>query len=149
MQGHQAFLDVGAGAHLLRAADQHAHRTVADFLEEGLFLGVGFGVADGGDLLARECRERLVSDDVLVGRIAPRGRIDAHVGRKSSACRVSRRSSSRWPRHSRPARLTFDSGKSGAVAESILASVASLRPSVVMASALSTRGSTFCDRSRS
>ena len=24
MQGHQAFLDVGAGAHLLRAADQHA-----------------------------------------------------------------------------------------------------------------------------
>ena len=46
-------------------------------------------------------------------------------------------------------RLTFDSGKSGAVAESILASVASLRPSVVMASALSTRGSTFCDRSRS
>ena len=46
-------------------------------------------------------------------------------------------------------RLTFDSGKSGAVADSIRASVASLRPSVVMASALSTRGSTFCDRSRS
>ena len=46
-------------------------------------------------------------------------------------------------------RLTFDSGKSGAVADSILASVASLRPSVVMARALSTRGSTFCDRSRS
>ena len=34
-------------------------------------------------------------------------------------------------------RLTFDSGKSGAVAESIRASVASLRPSVVMSSALS------------
>jgi len=46
-------------------------------------------------------------------------------------------------------RLTFDSGKSGAVADNILASVASLRPSVVMARALSTRGSTFCDRSRS
>ena len=29
MQGDQAFLDVGAGAHLLRAADQHAHRAVA------------------------------------------------------------------------------------------------------------------------
>ena len=46
-------------------------------------------------------------------------------------------------------RLTFEPAKSGAVAESILASVASLRPSVVMARALSTRGSTFCDRSRS
>jgi hypothetical protein len=46
-------------------------------------------------------------------------------------------------------RLTFDSGKSGAVGDSIRASVASLRPSVVMLSALSTRGSTFCDRSRS
>ena len=45
--------------------------------------------------------------------------------------------------------LTFDSGKSGAVGESILASVASLRPSVVMLSALSTRGSTFCERRRS
>ena len=61
MQGDQAFLDVGAGAHLLRAADEHAHRTLPDLLEEGLFLGVGFGVADGGDLLARECRQRLVS----------------------------------------------------------------------------------------
>ena len=29
MQGDQAFLDVGAGAHLLRAADQHADRAVA------------------------------------------------------------------------------------------------------------------------
>ena len=58
MQGHQAFLDVGAGAHLLRAADQHPHRTVSDFLEEGLFLGVGFGVADGGDLLARDAAGR-------------------------------------------------------------------------------------------
>jgi hypothetical protein len=46
-------------------------------------------------------------------------------------------------------RFTFDSGKSGAVADNIRASVASLRPSVVMASALSTRGSTFCDRKRS
>ena len=58
MQGDQAFLDVGAGAHLLRAADQHAHRTLPHLLEEGLFLGVGFGIADGGDLLARECRGR-------------------------------------------------------------------------------------------
>ena len=46
-------------------------------------------------------------------------------------------------------RLIFDSGKSGAVAESIRASVASLRPSVVMARALSSLGSTFSDRNRS
>ena len=46
-------------------------------------------------------------------------------------------------------RLTFDSGKSGAVADSILASMASLRPSVVMLRALSSLGSTFCERSRS
>ena len=43
----------------------------------------------------------------------------------------------------------FEPGKSGAVLESILASRASLRPSVVMARALSSRGSTFCDRNRS
>jgi hypothetical protein len=53
MQGDQAFLDVGAGAHFLGTADQHTHRTIPYFLEEGLFLGVGFGVADGGDLLGR------------------------------------------------------------------------------------------------
>jgi len=46
-------------------------------------------------------------------------------------------------------RLTFDSAKSGAVGDSILASVASLRPSVVMLRALSTLGSTFDDRKRS
>ena len=45
--------------------------------------------------------------------------------------------------------LTFDSGKSGAEAESIRASIANLRPSVVMARALSSRGSTFCERIRS
>ena len=45
--------------------------------------------------------------------------------------------------------LTFDSGKSGAVLESIRASVASLRPSVVIFSALSTRGSTLWERSLS
>ena len=53
MQRYEAFLDVGAGAHLLRAADEHAHRTSSDLLEESLLLGIGFGVADGGDLLGR------------------------------------------------------------------------------------------------
>ena len=45
--------------------------------------------------------------------------------------------------------LIFESAKSHAVADSIRASVASLRPLVVMFSALSSRGSTFCDRNRS
>ena len=52
MQGDQAFLDVGAGAHFLGAADQHADRAIPDLLEERLLLDVGFGVADGGDLLS-------------------------------------------------------------------------------------------------
>ena len=45
--------------------------------------------------------------------------------------------------------LTLESGKSAASSESIRASRASLRPSVVIARALSSRGSTFCDRRRS
>ena len=52
MQGHQALLDVGAGAHLLRAAEQHADGAGSDLLEQGLLLGVAVGIADGGDLLA-------------------------------------------------------------------------------------------------
>ena len=50
VQRHEAFLHVGAGAHLLRAADQHPHRAGPDLLEEGQLLGVGVGVAGGGDL---------------------------------------------------------------------------------------------------
>jgi hypothetical protein len=53
LQRRQTFLDVGAGAHLLRAADQHADRSLPDLLEKRLLLGIGFGVADGGDLLRR------------------------------------------------------------------------------------------------
>ena len=45
--------------------------------------------------------------------------------------------------------FTFEPGKSGAVPESRRPSSASLRPSVVMARALSSRGSTFCERRRS
>jgi hypothetical protein len=48
MQSDEALLDIGAGAHFLGAADQHAHRALPHFLEQGLFLGVGIGVADGG-----------------------------------------------------------------------------------------------------
>jgi hypothetical protein len=44
--------------------------------------------------------------------------------------------------------LTFDSGKSGAVGDSILASVASLRPSVVMARAGRPQKGLLCWRRR-
>ena len=54
MQGHQPLLDVGARPHLLRAAEEHADRTLADLLEQGLLLGVGIGVANGGDLPGRD-----------------------------------------------------------------------------------------------
>jgi hypothetical protein len=66
MQGDEAFLDVGAGAHFLGTADQHANRTIPDFLEEGLFLGVGFGIADGGDLLAGDTVGDQLGDDLGV-----------------------------------------------------------------------------------
>ena len=79
MQGDQAFLDVGAGAHLLRAADQHAHRAASDFLEQGLFLGVGIGVADGGDLRPGDAACCQLGRDLVIDRIPPRGRIHAHV----------------------------------------------------------------------
>src|SRR6266852_1027693 len=64
MQGDKAFLDVGAGTHFLGAADQHAHRTLPDLLEEGLLLGVGFGVAHGGYLLAGDAVGDELLDDV-------------------------------------------------------------------------------------
>ena len=43
-----------------------------DLLEEGLFLGVGFGVADGGDLLAGNAVGDQLVDDVVVGASNPR-----------------------------------------------------------------------------
>ena len=55
-----------AGTHFLRAADQHAHRPLPYFLEVGLFLGVGFGVADTGDLLARDAVGDELFDDVIL-----------------------------------------------------------------------------------
>ena len=53
MEGHEALLDVRAGAHLWVLPIRTRTDPCVPF-EEGLFLGVGFGVADGGDLLARD-----------------------------------------------------------------------------------------------
>ncbi len=102
MQGDEPFLDVGAGAHLLRAAEQHADRAVPDLLEEGLFLGVGVGVADGGDLFARDAVGDELLDDLVVGGVAPGRRVDAHVAEDHlrAACRGS--FVSRCRRRSRP-----------------------------------------------
>ena len=52
MQRHEAFLYVGTGAHLLRAADEHPDLATTDLLEEGLFLGVRIGVTNDSDLVA-------------------------------------------------------------------------------------------------
>ena len=38
-------------------------------LEEGLFLGIGFGVTDGGDLLAGDAVGNQLLDDLVVGRV--------------------------------------------------------------------------------
>ena len=81
MQRRQAFLHIGAGAHLLGAAQQHAHRALPDFLKEALFLGVGLRLADRGDLLGRNAVGDELLHDVVVGRITPRRGIDPHVGK--------------------------------------------------------------------
>jgi hypothetical protein len=69
MQRHEAFLHVGAGAHFLRAADQHAHRAIPDPFEERLLLRVGFGITHRGDLLAGDAVGDELPDDLLIGRI--------------------------------------------------------------------------------
>ena len=79
-------------------------------------------------------------DDLVVGRVAPGRRIARPCRRRSSACRVSAAVRFQMAATFSTRALTFESGKSAAVAESIRASRASLRPSVVMASALSSRG---------
>ena len=85
-----------------------------DLLEQGLLLGVGLGVADGGDLLAGDAVGDQLVDDLVVGRVAPRRRVDAHVAEDHlrAACR----------RGSLPdgsdvfdQALIFESGKSAAV----------------------------------
>ena len=80
MQCHEAFLDVGTGTHFLGTADQHSYRAFPDLLEQCLLLGVGFGVADGGDLIAGNALLHQFGDDLLIRRIPPRGRFDAHIG---------------------------------------------------------------------
>ena len=89
MQGDQAFLDVGAGAHLLGAADQHAHRTLPTFSKRACFLA-----SDSASPMAAICSRGMpcgdqLLDDLLVGRVTPCGRIDAHVGEDHlrAACR--------------------------------------------------------------
>ena len=89
MQRHEAFLDVGAGAHLLRAADQHPDDAGADLLEQGLFLGVGVGIANRGDLLARYAVLDQLVDNFVIDGVPPRGRIHAHI--REDELRAARR----------------------------------------------------------
>ena len=79
VQRHQPFLDVGAGAHFLGAADQDADRTAAHPIEQRLFLGVGIGVADGGHLRAGDSAGFELVDDVFVDREAPFRGVHAQI----------------------------------------------------------------------
>jgi hypothetical protein len=147
VEGNQAFLHVGAGAHFLRAAQKDPHLARADFLEQRLFLGVGIGVAGGGDMAPGDTTRDEFLGDLVIDRIPPGvGWIPISQKiicvprvlsvRRQMAATLSTRA------------FTLELGESVPVAESRRASRASFRPSVVMASALSTRGSTFCERSR-
>ena len=92
MEGHEAFLDVRAGAHLLGAAEEHADGAAPDPLEERLLLGVGVGVADGGDLRAGDAACDELVDDLLVDRVAPGRGVHPHVAedhlRAAGGCRA-------------------------------------------------------------
>ena len=44
-----------------------------------LLLGVGIGVADGGDLLARDAARGQLVDDLVIDAVTPGRRVDAHV----------------------------------------------------------------------
>src|SRR5271166_2728930 len=92
VQGGQAFLDVGAGAHFRGAADQHADAAAPDLVEQGLFLAVAVGVADGGDLLARDAAGGEFFDDVVVDAVTPGRRVYAQVAedhlRTARRCRA-------------------------------------------------------------
>ncbi len=149
VQGHETFLDVGAGAHFLGGADQHADGTGPHPLKERLFLGVGIGVADGGDLAFRDAGSDQLGNHVVIDAVSPLRRVDAHVAENHlrAACR------GRFPPGGGDVAdqgVDFRvRGNPRSVAESNRASRASLRPSVVMARALSSRGSTFCERKRS
>src|SRR6266581_5685565 len=51
MCGDEALLDIRARAHFLCAAEQDAHRAVADLLEQDVLLGIRVRVPDRGDVL--------------------------------------------------------------------------------------------------
>ena len=73
-------MDIRARAHLLRAAQQDAHRPLADLLEEDVLLGIRVRVSDGGDVLAGNAVLHQLGDDVGIHGVAPGGRVDPQVG---------------------------------------------------------------------
>ena len=97
-----------------------------------MFLGIGVRVADGGNVLAGDAMLGQPGDDVGIDRVAPGRRVDPQIG--EDECQMAVTFATRA--------LIFESGKSAAVEERSRASSASLRPSVVMARALSSQGFT-------
>ena len=81
MCGDEALLDVRPGAHLLRAAEQDAHRALTNLLEQDVLLGVGVGLADGGDLLPGHAVLHQLVHDVLVHRVPPGGGMNPQIGK--------------------------------------------------------------------
>ena len=66
MQRHQAVLDVGARAHLGRAAQQDAHLAGADLGKQLLFAHLGVGLMDKGDLFGGHAFGDELLPDVLI-----------------------------------------------------------------------------------
>ena len=66
MQGNQAFLNIGPCSHFCCAANDDPHLTGVDLREQGLFLLVGVGIMDKGDLLRRHTSGNQFLLDIII-----------------------------------------------------------------------------------
>ena len=67
MLGLQASLDIGAGAHLLGGADQDAHATGIELVEQTLLVGGAFVVLHDGDFGSRNAEPEKLAPDPAIG----------------------------------------------------------------------------------
>ena len=112
-----------------------------DLLEQDLLLGIGVGVADGGDLLPGDAVLHQLGDDVLVDGVPPGGGVDPQIGEDHlrAACGGRPLPDGGDVPHQG---VDLGVGEVLGLGRSSRASSASLRPSVVMARALSSQGLT-------
>ena len=71
MQGHQPLLDIGAGAHFLRAAHENSDFSRTHFLEQNMFLHVAVIILHEGDLFGGNAASGKFGFQIIVsGKLA-------------------------------------------------------------------------------